>query len=116
MSTVTIVGSYLINSSGNYTAFSYENKKFTDVGPTFCMYYNAAAGINDKGEIAGTYEHQAIYAKGFSRAADGTIATFALRGGSTYPWAFAVSINDNGVIAGWYQDKNGAARGYLQSQ
>lgn len=49
----TIVGSYLIDSSGNYRAFSYENGNFTDVGPTFCTMYNAAAGINDNGEIVG---------------------------------------------------------------
>lgn len=48
----TIVGLYLIDSSGDIRGFSYKNGNFTDVSPQGCI-ESAGAGINDQGEIVG---------------------------------------------------------------
>ena len=74
-----------------------------------------AAGINDLGEVVGSFENEALNrSEGFVRFADGTFSEPIVNpaGRSTYP----SGINNNGTICGSYTLADGSTfRGFLLS-
>jgi len=63
-----------------------------------------AQGINDSGEIAGSYADSSDVIHGFLRAQDGTVTTFDAPN-ADHTWAYY--INNNGYIAGVYHNSEG---------
>jgi len=62
-------------------------------------------GIDNAGTIAGGYSDGSGTSHGFIRAADGTIATFNVKGSSSTD---IYTINVKGVIAGIYGSETGS--------
>jgi len=72
-------------------------------------------GINQAGEIAGSYlDPQGNYSHGFLRARDGTFTTFDVPG-AAYVGTVPTGINSKGKITGGYEDANGAGHGFLRA-
>lgn len=93
-------------SDGSYTLF---NAPSAYLGNTF------ASGINNSGQVAGSYWNPDTEMRGFVRSSDGnTYTTFDVPSsapGNTY----AIGINDSGQIVGYYADLIGIYHGFLRS-
>jgi hypothetical protein len=68
------------------------------------------AGINDAGQVAGSYTTGAVD-QGFIRSATGAIVTFEVAGAID---AQVEAINANGEIAGYCEDANGVLHGFVR--
>lgn len=60
------------------------------------------AAINDKGQVAGTYEDASYAIHGFLRQPDGTLATFDVA--DTRVTSFVTGLSAKGVVSGWWSD------------
>ncbi len=72
-------------------------------------------GINDKGEIVGSYEDFSggtDHTHGFFRSADGKITTFDEP--ESHQITNAYAVNNKGAITGNFSDANSAWRGYIR--
>jgi len=72
-------------------------------------------GVNDKGEIVGSYRQPADgldRAHGFFRSADGNITTFDEP--ESHQITTADAVNNKGAITGSFSDANSAWRGYIR--
>jgi len=85
--------SFIRTADGTFTTFSVPGASGT-----------GAQGINDGGEIAGSYADSSDVIHGFLRAQDGTITTFDAQN-ADHTWAYY--INNNGDIAGVYHNSEG---------
>jgi probable HAF family extracellular repeat protein/uncharacterized repeat protein (TIGR03803 family)/VCBS repeat-containing protein len=109
-----IVGSYNDPNGGTF-GFVYSNGVYTTINdPLATSNYTSAIGINNLGQIVGTYSVSTnigaipngfLYSNGVYTTIDDPLAT----GGT-----IAASINDLGQIVGSYSDSNGA-HGFLYS-
>ena len=70
------------------------------------------SGLNDPGDIAGTYVDSGNVPHGFVRSGNGNITEFDVMGAQG---TFSASINTGGVIAGEYLDANSAYHGFVRS-
>jgi hypothetical protein len=90
------------------------------VGPGSAQYpgYTAAAtysfGVNDSGEIVGSY-NQSFGKDGFLKNGSTYTTITGVIGGHTYTVMDARGINDSGQIVGFYLGTDGAYHGYLDS-
>jgi hypothetical protein len=105
-----IVG-YYIDSGTMYHGYLKKGGKFTTIDVPFSGAVNTwADGINNSGEIVGTWE-DAITDHGFVLSG-GTYTSF------DYPGAvsmFVYCVNNNGVIVGTYADASGVSHGFSLS-
>jgi len=69
-------------------------------------------GINDKGAIAGEYDHAGV-THGFVRAPGGKTTSFDVPGDNIA--TFVQSINSKGAIAGDYLDSSRVVHGYIRA-
>src|SRR5262249_17272140 len=69
-----------------------------------------ANGINDAGQIVGTYRDADNHAHGFLLDVDGSYTTIDVPG-ATQTWANG--INDAGQMVGWYSYADNHAHGFL---
>jgi hypothetical protein len=80
--------------------------------------FGCTFGINQSGEIVGTYSDANNVLHAFLRYPNGNFVTFDAPGADTTANSFhgtrAQSINELGAVAGTYTDVNGAAHGYLR--
>jgi hypothetical protein len=76
-----------------------------------------ATSVNSAGEIAGTYTYGNNVARGFVRAANGTVTLIDApdAGTGTHQGTFAISINTEGDVAGMYYGTNYAVHGFVRT-
>ncbi len=94
--------------SGPGGGFIYDNGIFTTLTAPGGFSTNPTA-INDRGEVAGTYDESSGVSHGFVDD-NGTFATLNVPGSIG---TFVTAINDRGEVAGWYIDSNGEQHGFL---
>lgn len=97
-SNLTEVG-FLRDASGN----------FTNIVPSGST-YTTADGINNNGEIAGTWVDSSDGVHGFVYQA-GTYTSFNVPGATSI---YGVLINNNGEVAGYYYDSNNYSHGFVR--
>jgi hypothetical protein len=102
----SVVHSFLRNTDGTLIAIDVNGAGTTPLAGTY------AYGINASGEIVGTVAAAGV-SHAFTRAADGTIATFDPPGTGA-AGSQGVGINDSGEIVGRYVDANGVTHGFLR--
>ena len=80
-------------------------------------YADCSMGLNDSGQITGSYLDANNVYHGFVRSAEGEVTTFDAPGANTAPGSysgtFPVSIDDQGAITGYYLDANNVSHGFL---
>ncbi len=109
----SVVHGYLRSAWGTFTTFDVPG-----AGPQgIDCYSDCAIGLNDWGEITGSYPDANNVYHGFLRRPDGRITSFDAPGADTTPGddngTYPYSINDVGVIMGSYQDSNNVFHGFV---
>jgi uncharacterized membrane protein len=120
ITTIKLKGPYAeglaINKSGAITGYEYGAGFVRDAQGNINYFYVGAAtqgtGINDKGDVAGTYfDNDAYHA--FFRRTDGKIFTFDGTEGA--PNTYAYGINQSRQIVGTYWDSNDVFHGFIRN-
>ena len=94
-----------------YHAFKYNNGQFSDLFHT-PVYSSYASGINDAGQIAGTYQSSASTLQSFLYNSQ----TGALNTMGTGQGSHAYAINQNGDVAGYFRfGTNGLTHAFIYS-
>jgi hypothetical protein len=100
---LSVVGNYVDPKNGTVAGFLYQGGKFSNVQSPNGATYVSPSGINEKGDIVGTYLNAANISHGFLLKS-GKIQTL------TAPGAIATAAaginNDGDIIVNW-QDSNG---------
>jgi uncharacterized membrane protein len=133
---LTNTSALAINSSGQVAGDGLHDANNHGVYPGFLRAANGAfrgfrppdalstfpAGINDSGEIAGTYYTLALVYRGFVASSKGSTITYTLfaePNASKQPGygTLSTGINANGVVIGWYADATvGALHGFTRDR
>src|SRR5262249_25707616 len=107
-----IVGANLVASGSLFHGFLYDDGLFTTIDLPFPgLIDDSALGINDLGQIVGSYQStNAQGARGLHGFLDdhGRFTTIDVPGGSIRPSASAWDINNKGQIVGDYVDFTGS--------
>ncbi|MGB7758417.1 MAG: hypothetical protein WBL61_01230, partial [Bryobacteraceae bacterium] len=88
---------------------SAQSYSFTNIDYPGGLYVNAT-GLNDSGDVVGTYQDSNYNTHGFLYTG-GTAYSSIDYPGASQTWANG--INDNGVITGHYEDSSGLSHGFL---
>jgi len=100
---IVIVGNYFNNFTDNFMGFLYKNGKFMNIPGPAGATASSANGINDRGEIVGSYMDSAGVTHGFLLR-DRAYTTLDVPGAS---WTIATGINNKGrVILIWLGSQN----------
>jgi uncharacterized membrane protein len=105
-----ITGYYLENVQGTATPLGFfrdANGLITKFNPPcdpICA--SLPAGINEFGEIAGSYPHDTNISAGFSRTREGKFTSYWEEFGDNEDDAVVTAINGSGTVTGFYQPAN----------
>jgi probable HAF family extracellular repeat protein len=111
-----IVGNFEGRDDGQRHGFLYSNGTYTSLTFPFPVSFNSAGGINNLGQIVGSYQdasnnNRFLYSNGaYATSLDHPSAAGGVNGGT-----FAEGINDAGQIVGTYQDATAHPHGFLYS-
>ena len=75
----------------------------------------SAQGINDQGDITGSYDDANGVTRGFIRYSDGTFREPIVEPNDAAGFTFPRDINNSGALGGTYADANGLLHGFLLS-
>lgn len=108
-----VVHGYLRAPWGEITTFDIPGEGPYGLG----CYSDCAVGLNNRGDITGSYLDANNVYHGFLRDRWGNVTTFdapsADKTPDSYNGTFPVSINDEGKITGYYVDANNVNHGFL---
>src|SRR5215469_7058307 len=103
----------LVVIGGVETAFADSLYSFTTIDvPRLTFPFTSAGGINDSGQIVGSFYSARDVAHGYFLDVDGSFTTIDAPGASL---TIAGGINNSGQIVGWFMDASGNSHGFLYS-
>ncbi len=102
---------FVVYHDGTYTDINLPGTALTTIfqPPSYEVYEQPLGGINDRGEVVGSYENSSGNTVGFLYNR-GTVTTLAAPGADTTE---ALAINDKGEIAGYYSSNSLGIVGFV---